>query len=590
MKIFVITAIVVIVMVGMMVPSDVFAQQQSISISGNANPIENSLYLSFTINFEESTSGKIKWSIYEKGSTPNTSKKDTMPGGTTSWTINVPSSHIPSVEKTSVFEVTHDGISQQFEFTVQKESYVPLEDLTMDETSKEIHVKEIIPIQTEKEKVKFDFMIDYQCPSIDKFDLVTNPNDSEKSIFVPTEEAKISVTFPRSDIWIPDNFKVLAHYSDGSAEEFFTDSKGVVNIPQKNYDGILMKYVLYGDGFNPSENKSYCNYDNVDQEYLEKQYVKAEQIEQDNVEAQNYCNYLIDGCKPIYNVHYEINAPNDFIYKSWMEYNNIKEIKNISYDFHKINKNSFSYLESTHKKNGDTETVNKNEKFEFTSMFIPPKSPITETDDDLKVKRTNMNFAGMNRDVVYIEFSTSVKTINGFNDINQKWYYDWNTGLLLKTESSNTLLDVSGKTNSDKFVKEISTVNFPKQKSSEGGGCLIATATYGSEMATEVQQLRELRDNTLLNTKSGTQFMQHFNDVYYSFSPMIADYERENPLFKEAVKLAITPLISSLSILNYVDMDSESEVLGYGISLILLNLGMYLGVPAVVIIGIRKIK
>jgi hypothetical protein len=84
--------------------------------------------------------------------------------------------------------------------------------------------------------------------------------------------------------------------------------------------------------------------------------------------------------------------------------------------------------------------------------------------------------------------------------------------------------------------------------------------------------------------------MQHFNDVYYSFSPMIADYERENPYFKEAVKLAITPLISSLSVLNYVDMDSESEVLGYGISLILLNLGMYLGVPAVVIVGIRKIK
>ena len=129
-----------------------------------------------------------------------------------------------------------------------------------------------------------------------------------------------------------------------------------------------------------------------------------------------------------------------------------------------------------------------------------------------------------------------------------------------------------------------------EEKSSKGGGCLIATATYGSEMAPQVQQLRELRDNQLLQTESGTQFMGTFNDVYYSFSPIIADYERENPYFKEAVKLAITPLISSLSVLNYVDMDSESEVLGYGISLILLNLGMYLGVPAVVIVGIRKIK
>ena len=39
-------------------------------------------------------------------------------------------------------------------------------------------------------------------------------------------------------------------------------------------------------------------------------------------------------------------------------------------------------------------------------------------------------------------------------------------------------------------------------------------------------------------------------------------------------------------------MNSESEVLGYGISLIILNLGMYLGmylgVPAIVIVGIKK--
>ena len=119
-----------------------------------------------------------------------------------------------------------------------------------------------------------------------------------------------------------------------------------------------------------------------------------------------------------------------------------------------------------------------------------------------------------------------------------------------------------------------------------GGGCLIATATYGSEMAPQVQQLRELRDNQLLQTESGTQFMGMFNDIYYTFSPIIADYERENPLFKEAVKIAITPMISSLSLME--NANSESEVLGMGLSVIMLNIGMYLGVPAVVIVGIRK--
>ena len=120
---------------------------------------------------------------------------------------------------------------------------------------------------------------------------------------------------------------------------------------------------------------------------------------------------------------------------------------------------------------------------------------------------------------------------------------------------------------------------------SSGGGCLIATAAYGSEMAPQIQQLRELRDNTLLATNSGTTFMNGFNQIYYSFSPSIADFEREQPIFKEFIKITLTPMISSLSILNYVNMDSEEEVLTYGISIVLLNIGMYLGIP---VFGILK--
>ena len=122
-----------------------------------------------------------------------------------------------------------------------------------------------------------------------------------------------------------------------------------------------------------------------------------------------------------------------------------------------------------------------------------------------------------------------------------------------------------------------------------GGGCLIATATFGSELAPQVQQLREIRDNGLLETESGSVFMESFNQFYYSFSPGIADLERENPIFKEVVKLAITPLVTSLSILNYVDFDSEETVLGYGISLILLNVGMYFVAPFVLITKVRKL-
>ena len=120
------------------------------------------------------------------------------------------------------------------------------------------------------------------------------------------------------------------------------------------------------------------------------------------------------------------------------------------------------------------------------------------------------------------------------------------------------------------------------------GGCLIATASYGSELAPQVQLLREIRDNTVLQTQLGISFMAGFNQFYYSFSPMIADYERENPAFKEAVKLTLAPLLASLTLLQYVDINSESEMLGYGIGVILLNIGMYFVAPAVLIMKVKK--
>ena len=122
----------------------------------------------------------------------------------------------------------------------------------------------------------------------------------------------------------------------------------------------------------------------------------------------------------------------------------------------------------------------------------------------------------------------------------------------------------------------------------DGGGCLIATATFGSEMAPQVQLLREIRDSKIMQTQSGSAFMNGFNQFYYSFSPAVSDYERENIIFKEYVKLMLTPLLTSLSLLQYAEIDSESEMLGYGIGLILLNNALYFVAPTILIIKIRK--
>lgn len=142
----------------------------------------------------------------------------------------------------------------------------------------------------------------------------------------------------------------------------------------------------------------------------------------------------------------------------------------------------------------------------------------------------------------------------------------------------------------DETIDSFKKLSEDSANSEENGGCLIATATFGSELAPQVQQLRELRDNTILATESGTAFMSGFNQLYYSFSPTIADLERESPIFKEIVKLSITPMLSTLSLLNYVEINSEQEIISYGVGIILMNVGIYFAVPAIIIYKIRKLN
>ena len=88
------------------------------------------------------------------------------------------------------------------------------------------------------------------------------------------------------------------------------------------------------------------------------------------------------------------------------------------------------------------------------------------------------------------------------------------------------------------------------------------------------------------NQAFGSAFMSGFNELYYTFSPTIADMERESPMFKEAVKLGLTPMLSTLTIME--SAETESEVLGLGLSVIALNLGMYIAAPAMMFYGISK--
>jgi hypothetical protein len=122
-------------------------------------------------------------------------------------------------------------------------------------------------------------------------------------------------------------------------------------------------------------------------------------------------------------------------------------------------------------------------------------------------------------------------------------------------------------------------------------GCLIATAAFGSELAPQVQFLREYRDNTIMTTVAGSSFLNAFNAVYYSFSPSVADAERTNPLLQETVRAGITPLLGILQIAKFSTIgNSNLSVIMSGIMASSLIGATYLWPVGLVVKSVREDK
>ncbi len=151
------------------------------------------------------------------------------------------------------------------------------------------------------------------------------------------------------------------------------------------------------------------------------------------------------------------------------------------------------------------------------------------------------------------------------------------------TSSSTTVTTVSGTSTSGTSTSGTSTSGTFTSPSGAPPACLIATATYGSQVAPEVQLLRNFRDNSIMATKSGSNFMLVFNAWYYSFSPRVAGFLNTHWVERTVMKGVLYPLVGILyltsNLFSATSSYPEFAVLISGLLASSLIGAFYLGIP-----------
>ena len=74
-----------------------------------------------------------------------------------------------------------------------------------------------------------------------------------------------------------------------------------------------------------------------------------------------------------------------------------------------------------------------------------------------------------------------------------------------------------------------------------GGGCFIATAAFGTVLQPQVVLLKKFRDLQLLTNRPGRAFVE----LYYTYSPPVANYIRQHEAVRFLVRVALIPLLAA---------------------------------------------
>ncbi|MGD8371667.1 MAG: hypothetical protein PVI19_08985, partial [Syntrophobacterales bacterium] len=122
--------------------------------------------------------------------------------------------------------------------------------------------------------------------------------------------------------------------------------------------------------------------------------------------------------------------------------------------------------------------------------------------------------------------------------------------LVLAIDPSNTTRIYAGTSGEGLFL--IVTTTDPRDDDGGGGGCFIATAAYGSSVGPHVELLRDFRDRFLLENDIGKSFV----NLYYTYSPPIADYIADHDALRLVVRWSLLPVVGLSWLALHLGLDA----------------------------------
>ena len=174
----------------------------------------------------------------------------------------------------------------------------------------------------------------------------------------------------------------------------------------------------------------------------------------------------------------------------------------------------------------------------YIDVYVPDTSQVTEIEIRLYYGDFELAFTDIDEESLRLfwwnDTAWAQCSDSGVNTASTNGYsgYMW---AKIRTDTTPSLAQLQG--------TEFGGYAHPSQ--TPGGGCFIATAAYGTDTASELDILREYRDEVLLPNSLGTKFVS----FYYKTSPPIANFISQHEVLRTVVKVGFVDSI--VKILNW---------------------------------------